>query len=186
VLIDVLRRGGRVRFVGAADRRYVGRRVRIRLLAGGRTVARPKVSRSGLFRASAKLPPRGIRNTSRARYQAVIGDERSLALKLVRRMMVTRSSVRAGRVTIEGVVLRPHARQARAIVVKRRVSCGRWQTVKRVEPRSGGRFRITLDAPAPGRAAAYRLQTRVPGGRSQARLYPTFTLPRYVSGDRAL
>jgi hypothetical protein len=186
VLIDVLRRGNRVRLVGAADRRYAGRRVRIRLLAGGKTVARPKVAPSGLFQASAKLPPRSIRNTGRARYQAAIGRERSLALKLVRRLVVTRTSARNGRVTIQGVVVRPHARPARAIVVKRRVSCERWRTVARVQPRTGGRFRITLRAPREGQAAVIRLETRVPGSRSQSRLYPTFTLPRYVSSGRVL
>ena len=66
MLIDVYEQAGRVRLLGAADRRYVGRRVRIRFIGTGRTVARPP-----------------------ARYDASIGKQRSMKLKLERRMLAT-------------------------------------------------------------------------------------------------
>jgi hypothetical protein len=87
---------------GVADRRYVGRRVRIRSRATGRTVARPKVSRDGTFRATAPLPEARLRPTNRARYEATIGKQRSMRLKLQRRMLVTEMAARHGRVTIAG------------------------------------------------------------------------------------
>ncbi len=70
VLIDVFEQGDRVRLLGAADRRYVGKRMRIRLMATRQTVARPRVRRDGTFRATAPLPDAKIRDTSKARYEA--------------------------------------------------------------------------------------------------------------------
>ena len=183
VLIDVLRRNGRVRLVGAAHRRYAGRRVRIRFTATGKTVARPRVRTSGLFTATAKLPPRKLRRTNRARYQASIGGEKSLRLKLVRRMLVTRTSASGGRVTIAGRVVRPLARPVRTITVKRRVSCGSFNVVKRFKPRRDGSFRVTLDGPPGSQAAVYRMQTRVRKFVTNPKTFPTFTLPRFVALD---
>ena len=56
MLIDVLRSKGKVRLLGAANRRFAGRRVKIRFTATGKVVARPRVRRSGLFTATAPLP----------------------------------------------------------------------------------------------------------------------------------
>ena len=109
VLIDVYEHAGRVRLLGAADRRYIGRRVRIRFMADGRTVARPRVRRDGTFRATAPLPDARIRGTNRARYEASIRKQRSMRLKLMRRMLVTEMSSRGGIVTIAGRVLQPLA-----------------------------------------------------------------------------
>ena len=67
VLIDVYEQGGRVRLLGAADRRYVGRRVRIRFMADRHTVARPKVRRDGTFEATAPLPAARASATPAAR-----------------------------------------------------------------------------------------------------------------------
>ena len=81
--------------------------MKIRFLATGKVVARPRVRPTGLFTATAKLPRRKLRAINRARYRAVGG-------------------------------------------------AGSEQ------------------------AAVYRLQTRVRKFASNPRLYPTFTLPRYV------
>ena len=180
VLIDVYRERGRVRLLGAAHRRYVGRRVRIRFTAGGRTVARPRVRRNGTFRATAKLPPRKIRETNRARYQATIRREKSMRLKLVRRMLVTRMRSRGDRVVIAGRVVRPLASPVATVIVKRRLSCGRWRVVRRFRPDRDGRFRVRLRGPDEGQAAVYRMSTRVKLYSWFPKLYPTFTLPRYV------
>jgi hypothetical protein len=180
VLIDVYEQAGRVRLLGAADRRYVGRRVRIRSLATGRTVARPRVRRDGTFRATAPLPDERVRTTNLARYEAVIQKQRSMRLKLARRMQVTEMSSRGGVVTIAGRVLGPLTRPVRPVLVKRRVSCRDWKVVKRFTPRPDGSFRVTLAAPADGAAAVYRMTTRVKLYDWFAKTYPTFTLPRYV------
>jgi len=52
--------------------------------------------------------------------------------------------------------------------------------IKRFTPPASGRFKITVGGPGSQQAAAYRLQTRVRKFASNPKLYPTFTLPRYV------
>jgi hypothetical protein len=180
VLIDVKIHGSRVRLFGAADRRYAGRRIRIRSSWDGRTVARPRLSATGLFHATAQLPPPKVRPTNDARYQASVGGQRSLDLKLVRRMIVTSTTRDGTTVRIVGRVTRPLASPVRAIEVKRRVSCSRWTVVKRFKPRADGRFSVALKAPAQGQAAAYRMHTKVRKFANVPKLFPTFTLPRYV------
>jgi hypothetical protein len=180
VLIDVLRSKGKVRLLGAAHRRFAGRRVRIRFTATGKTVARPRVRTSGLFTATAPLPRRKLRATNRARYIAQIGKQKSLRLKLVRRMLVSGTTVKGRRVTIAGRIVRPLGAPVQRVVVKRRLSCGRYRVVKRFTPPAGGRFRVTLAGPPSRQAAVYRLQTRVRKFTTNPKLFPTFTLPRYV------
>ena len=180
VLIDVYEHAGRVQLLGAADRRYIGRRVRIRFLADGKTVARPRVRRDGTFRATAPLPDARIRGTNRARYEASIGKQRSMRLKLMRRMLVTEMSSRNGVVTIAGRVVQPLTEPVETVLVKRRVTCKRWKVVKRFRPARDGSFRVRLKAPDDGEAAVYRMTTRVKLYDWFAKTYPTFTLPRYV------
>ena len=180
VLVDVLERGGRVHLFGAADRRYVGRRVDLVYSRTGRVVARPVVAADGSFAATAPLPARAARRAGTARYRAVIGSERSLNLKLDRRMVVSDVTAANGKVTITGLVVRPLARPVAPIVVKRRVSCSRTEVVARVKPSSDGAFRVTVDAPPGAAAAVYRLSTRVRRTRSNPRTFPTYTLPRGV------
>jgi len=185
VLVDVHRRAGRVRLLGVADRRLIGRTVAIRFVrlsthSRGRVVAHARVGRNGVFRATAPLPARKLRRSNRARYQAVVGRERSLRLKLVRRMTTTSARTARGRVTISGRVLGPLASPARAIVVRRRVSCSRTVVARRVRPDRTGRFRVTLAGPPRTLAATYRFETRVRRHASNPKLFPTFTLPRSV------
>jgi hypothetical protein len=176
----VLRSNGKVRLFGAASRRFAGRRVTLRFLATGKVVARPVVRRTGLFAATVELPRRRLRATNRARYRAEIAKQKSLRLKLVRRMIVSGTSVKGRKVTIAGRVVRPLGAPIQPVVVKRRLSCGRYRVVKRFTPPASGQFRITLDGPPSRQAAAYRLQTRVRKFSSNPKLFPTFTLPRYV------
>ena len=180
VLTDVISRGGRVVLTGAADRRYVGRRVRIFFPHQRRYVASAIVRRDGTFRTTAALPARRLRGTNLARYQARIGRERSLRLKLQRRMIVRSVRVRGGNVRISGRVSRPLAAPARTITIKRRVSCTRQAVVARVKPNRRGEFSVTVKAPPKQQAAVYRLGTRVRKTRRNPKTYPTFTLPRYV------
>src|SRR3954452_21888341 len=180
VLTDVLRRGKRVRIVGVADRKLAGKRVSIHFTATGRRVASAVVSKSGNFRTTAALPSKRLRRTNKARYQAVLGKEKSLRLKLVRRMVVRGVRSKSGKVTISGRVSRPLGRPARTIRVVRRVSCKRGIVVKRIKPRRDGTFRVTVSAPPRTQAAVYRLGTQVRKNTRNPKLFPTFTLPRAV------
>jgi len=186
VLVDVLERSGRVRLLGVADRTLAGRTADVRLVPldardRGRVVARAKVGADGWFRASAPLPPKRVRATNDARYMAVAGAERSLRLKLSRRMALTRVSSGAGRVTISGRISAPLGRPAREIVVKRRLSCRRMEVAARVRPSRTGAFRVTLPAPTGVLAAVYRLETSVPKTTRNLKVFPTYTLPRSVT-----
>ena len=181
VLADVLP-GQRVRLQGYADKALVGRTVSIVLTATGDRVARAVVQRDGSFRTTAPLPPEAIRAGDLARYQAVVGDERSFRLKLLRRMVVESVTTRGRRVTVVGRVVKPLASPPRAIEVRRRVSCSRWQVVDRIRPDRSGRFRTTLQGPPELLAATYRFATRVrssAGGNSR-KTFETFTLPIFV------
>lgn len=180
VLVDVLPRDGRVKLNGAADRRYVGRTVSVVFGATGRVVARAKVRRDGSFATTAPMPPRRLRSTNAARYEARIGRERSLDLKLQRRMVLSSIVSRAGKVTITGRVVGPLGSPLRTITLTRRVSCRRSERVARFRPRRDGRFRITVAAPKGRDTAVYRLGTKVRRTTTNPKLFPTFTLPRAV------
>jgi hypothetical protein len=183
-LIDVLQEGGRVKLQGAADpRRFAGRRVRIVSRWDGRTVARPTVSKSGLFDATVALPPGDVRHSNRARYRAAIGGERSLDLKLERRMLVTTvKALGKRRVRLSGHITRPFGSPLQEISVTRRISCGNVRVVARLKPDSHGRFSVTLKGPKTDRVYVFRFRTKVRYDTRSARLMRTYTLPRYVLG----
>lgn len=186
VLVDVLRRGRRVKLLGAANRDYAGRRVAIRLQATHRVVAHATVRKDGSFATTAPLPPRRFRTPARrnrVRYTAEIGRERSRSLKLHRRMIVTRMSSAGGKVTIAGRVVGPLTHPATTITVTRRLSCAKVAVVKRFRPRANGRFSVTVPAPPNQIAAVYRMTTFVRANRHNAKRFPTFTLPRGVALD---
>jgi hypothetical protein len=180
VLIDVLQRRGRVQLLGAAARELTGQRVTIRFTADGRVVARPRVGSDGLFRATAPLPPSAIRRTNRARYRAQIGREKSLRLKLARRMLVQSTRVSGSRVTIAGRVVKPLGDPVQTVIVERRVACGRYAVVRRFKPAQDGRFRVRLAGPDDSQSAVFRMRTKVRRNTRSATLFPTFTLPRFV------
>ncbi|WP_205695880.1 hypothetical protein [Conexibacter sp. SYSU D00693] len=183
VLTDVVPEGRRVRLLGAADRSLAGKRVAITLQATGKVVARPVVRADGSFTATAPMPSRKVRSGNRARYVAKVGRERSLNLKLQRRMQVTGVRSKGGAVTISGRVARPLAgtERARRITVKRRLSCKTWETVGTTAPKADGSFRITVDAPEGTAAAVYRLGSKVRRTTRNPKLFPTFSLPRAVN-----
>ena len=185
VLVDVLERGRRVKLLGAANRDYVGRRVAIRLRATGKVVAHAKVRKDGSFETTAPAPPRAFlathRRANRVRYRAEIGKEKSLPLKLRRRLVVSSMTSKKGKVTIAGRVVGPLTTPVSTVRVVRRVSCHKVVLVKRFKPRPDGTFRVTVKAPKHQAAAVYRLVTRVREKPSNPRTYPTFTLPRGVA-----
>jgi hypothetical protein len=182
VLEDVVMKGGRVQFIGYADRKYAGSKVAVVFTATGKTVASPVVGADGKFSASAPLPPRSLRGTNEARYVARIQKERSLELKLMRRMLVESVRVSAGKVTIAGRVTKPFARRAanRRIELQRRVSCARTETIATFMPRADGTFSVTVAAPPNQGAAVYRLHTKTRPTANSRKDFDTFTLPRAV------
>lgn len=184
VLVDVLQDGGRVKLLGAADRKLAGRTVALRLAATGKTVATAKVAADGSFSATAPLPPAKIRGTNKARYQATVGSEKSLDLKLARRMIVSAVSARGGKVTIAGRVVLPLANPRANITLTRRLSCKRSEVVKRFKPAADGTFKVTVDAPDDATAAVYRMSTVVRRTTSSNTTSPTYTLPRGVNLTR--
>lgn len=184
VLVDVLERAGRVALTGVADPKYIGKRVSIVFEGTGQTVARPIVKPDGSFDATAPLPRQSLLGSNRARYVARIGAERSMNLKLRRRLIVTRMVSRGGRVTIAGRVVGPLPRPAAPITLRQRVSCTKDKVVRTFRPRPNGTFSITVPQPSKGGTAVYRLTTKVLFSAHGKALSDTFTLPRAVELHR--
>lgn len=180
VLVDVRRVGNRVRLQGVTRATQAGKRVALRFQATGAIVARPTVQRDGTFEAFVSLPSARVRATNRARYRAELEGERSLNLKLARRMDIT--GLRQGsEIRISGRVSRPLAAPVATITVRERTECGTpAKVVARIKPASDGRFTVTFAAPERVDSAIYRLETRVRKTRSNPKTYPTYTLIRGV------
>jgi hypothetical protein len=187
ILVDVLAQDGHVKLLGAANRRYVGKQVAIRLRATAKVVAHAKVRKDGSFQTMAPLPARAYfashAKANSVRYRAEIGKELSLPLKLQRRLIVSTLTSEKGKVTIAGRVVRPLTRPVATIRLVRRVSCHKVVLVKRFKPHADGTFKVTVKAPAGQAAAVYRMATSVREKLSNPRSYPTFTLPRGVALD---
>jgi hypothetical protein len=182
VLEDVFADHGRVQLLGVADRRLAGQKVSLVFSATGKVVATAVVGADGHFKATAPLPPRGLRNSDRARYVARVGGQSSLNLKLARRMLVTRVGSAGGKVTITGLVVPPLAGKAkdRTITLQRVVACKKTETVTKFRPSGNGSFSVTVPA-VPGQSAAvYRLSTRVRSSAKGSALKTTYTLPRAI------
>lgn len=183
VLTDVQERAGKVRLLGVADRSLAGQQVQIVFPHTGKVVATPTISPDGSFSAKAALPPKALRPTNDARYMAVVGKDKSLSLKLERRMIVTRADSANGKVTIAGRITGPLSKPAAKITVSRRVSCKKNEVVKRIKPSANGHFKVTVDAPEGELAAVYRLTSRVRRTTQKNTTSPTFTLPRAIALD---
>jgi len=179
VLLDVFQERGRVRLRGAANRDFAGKTVTIKYRASGnRVVARAKVAANGSFETTAPLPLTKVRATNASRYTAVRGEERSLPLKLVRRMRTSSVRSSGGFVTIRGRVSRPLAAPTQEIRLIRRVACGKAELIKRFKPKADGSFTVRVKATE--RPAVYRATTRVRKVVTNSKTYPTFTLPRGI------
>jgi hypothetical protein len=179
VLTDVVMRARRVSLVGAADKSLAGQRVEI-VFGARRKVASAVVGRDGSFSTTAPLPNRAIRDTSRARYTARVGKEKSLSLKLTRRVVMEPLTSRAATVALTGQVVPPLTRPAAQLVVQEQVSCTQWKTVARRPGPANGKFQITVAAPADQQAAVYRVSTAVRKNLTSRKRFATFSLPLAV------
>jgi DNA-binding beta-propeller fold protein YncE len=160
VLTDVMMRTGGVSLVGVADKSLAGQHVQI-VFSAGKTIATAVVGADGWFSATAPLPKKSIRGTNRARYTAVVGNEKSLALKLTRRVVMEPLTSKAGIVTLTGQVIPPLTKPAAEILVQAQVSCTQWKTTARKPAHASGRFEVSVAAPAGQQAAVYRVSTAV-------------------------
>ena len=177
-LVEVRASGTRVILAGETAKANSGRDVT--LLFAGRHLTTARVQPDGTFRTTAPLPARKLRTTNRARYTAVLGELRSPAMKLTRRMQITKITSKAGTVTIAGRVTRPLARPVRTVTLREYADCHGHQV--RLERRGirvspSGAFRVTVRAPAGG-VAYYRALTQVRNPSPTSRNFNTFTLLR--------
>jgi hypothetical protein len=156
VLEDVVASGTKVKLLGVAEKSLAGKTVDLVFAATGKIVAHAKVGANGRFAATAPLPPRALRRSSKARYEARIGKVRSLTLKLERRMQVLTIASKGGVVRITGRVVAPFARRAadRVIRLQRQVSCGKLTTGATVRPKANGTFSVSVKAPAGASASS--------------------------------
>ncbi len=156
-LLSVAGAGRRVRFAGVADVADAGQRVVI-TTTGSRTVARATVRADGSFDAAGPRP-RG-RAAHRTRYVAVLGERRSSAIRLVRRLRARLTSSSTS-VTIAGRVTPPLDKPVRRVVITRLTSCAEGdEVVARVRPGARGRFSVTLPRGGAG-PELYRARTQV-------------------------
>jgi hypothetical protein len=180
-LVDVAERPDHVTLLGAAAASEVGKRVSIVFTKTGKVVSTATIRDSGFFRASAPLPPKAQRGDNDARYMAVLGKDKSMSLKLHRRMRISRMSNRGGHILMVGKIVGPLV-PGQKIVVRKRESCTTDTIVKTFTPTKPGSFKLYLPLPDKGQAAVYRATTMVPGATGDSgKTFPTFTLPGYVS-----
>jgi alpha-tubulin suppressor-like RCC1 family protein len=178
-LTDVVQRNRRVLLDGAAVSSLAGHEVKI-LFDGNHQVATATIDPSGLFSASAPLPPPRLRGSNSTRYLAESGSLKSLDLKLTRRVVLDPPTSSAGKVMLAGQVAPPLAKPTAPIVVQQQVTCSATKTIARIKPIADGRFALTIAAPPNAEAAIYRLATKVRGNAKSSKLFPTDSLPEPV------
>jgi hypothetical protein len=178
VLNDAYIQGSRVAIAGSAAKSLVGKKVKILFGVAGKQVATATVGAGGEFTTSAPLPPAKIREALSTRYTAEIGSERSLHLKLTRRLQLEPPTASGATVELTGQVQLPLTKPIAPIVVEQQLECGKTVVVDRVTPPSSGRFRISLPVPAGAKAAIYTLKSSVAANRrSTSHGFTTYSLP---------
>lgn len=178
VLNDLYMRNGRVQVRGVAREALRGRRVTLRFGGPtGKPVGSATVGNDGRFAAEAKLPPKKIRGTNKARYTVTVGRSSSSTLKLTRRMNITSADARLDEVLVRGKVATPLAKPARRItLLARSADCKRWVTLGSARPSKNGRFAVRVKKPA-GAAVVVRASTTVRTSTRSKRTARTYTLP---------
>ncbi len=176
VLNDVLIRGARVALVGSAAKSLDGKKVKI-TFDGNEQVASAKVGTNGQFSTTAALPPARLRDSNSARYMAESGNQRSLDLKLTRRLSLEPPKTSGRTVTLVGQVVPPLTKPIAAVVVQQQLECGKTTIAKRFTPSPSGHFRITLTVPAAAKAGIYRLTSSVTENPGAKHGFATYSLP---------
>jgi DNA-binding beta-propeller fold protein YncE len=178
VLNDVLIRGSRVLLEGSAAASLHGKKVKI-IFDGRKLVATAIIGVNGEFSATAPLPPARLRDSNSARYMAEAGSQRSLDLKLTRRLVLEppKFSAGAGTVTLVGQLLAPLTKPVASVSVQQQLECGATKTVGSFKASTNGRFRITFKVPAIAKAGLYRLASSVAEKPGAKHGFATYSLP---------
>jgi hypothetical protein len=176
VLNDVLIHGGRVELEGSAAKSLDGKKVKI-VFDGGKVVASATVAADGQFSTTAALPPARLRNSNSARYMAESGSERSLNLKLTRRLALEPPKFSGGTVTLVGQVLPPLTKPVASVTVQQQLECGKTTVVTHFTPSKTGSFHISFPVPAAAKAGIYRLTSAVAQKPGSKRGFATYSLP---------
>lgn len=176
VLIDVLPLTRTVQLFGATRLAYAGQTVSIYSTWNNKRVADVVVNKDGTFSKQLPLPPKSIRFKSSTRYEARIGSERSLRLKLFRYTGVNALRVVDGKVSITGRLYGRYVTKSKRITLMRLSSCkgGKAKYVKVGNYRvTRGSFKITAPIPANSAGEVFRTRASQESGRSV-----TFSLPK--------
>ncbi len=177
---DVVQSNGRVLLDGAAAPSLAGETVKI-LFDGRQQVACAKIGAQGQFSTSAPLPPAKLRSGNSARYIAEAGTQKSLDLKLTRRLILDPPVSANGKVTLTGQVLPPLGKPTPMIDVEQQLTCGGGtRLVAQLKPIASGRFIVRVAAPSGAQAVLYRLSTKVRETKSSPKLFATDSLPQAV------
>lgn len=186
ILVDVyVASQNRVVLNGIAANKYIGKKIKIRSRWNGKVVATPIVQADNSFRVNVPLPPKNIARTNEARYQAYSGTDKSLDLKLYRRMTVSSLEVvTGGRVIMKGRLLgaRPNYRlKSSRVYLTQRIGCGKAKKITSVQPSKYGSYRFSIPIPKGASSAVYRAQSVVLTHRTSTHLNKTYTLPRPIT-----
>jgi hypothetical protein len=176
VLNDVLIRGSRVDLQGSAAKSLDGKKIKI-VFDGNSPVATATVGTDGEFSTTAPLPPVRLRDSNSARYMAESGSQRSLNLKLTRRLSLEPPTFAAGTVTLVGQVVPPLTKPVSEVTVSQELECGKTTTAGRFKTSASGHFRITLKVPAAAQAGIYRLTSGVVEKPGAKHSFATYSLP---------
>ena len=182
VLNDVLVRGGRVELTGSAASSLDGKQVSI-VFGASKTVASVTVGSNGAFSASVPLPSAKLRDSNSARYTAVSGAQRSLSLKLTRRLSLESLTASGGSVVLSGQVVLPLAHPVALVTVQQQLECGTTREVLKFKPAANGRFHVSVPVPAGAKAAIYRLTTSVRESTRSRHSFATYSLPLPIALD---
>lgn len=177
VLNDVLIHGDRVDLEGSAAKSLDGKKVKIVFDGGSKAVASATVGANGEFATTAPLPSARLRDSNSARYMAESGSQRSLDLKLTRRLSLEPPRFSDGTVTLVGQVLPPLTKPVAKIAVQQELECGKTSVVAHVTPSASGHFRIVVQVPAAAKAGLYRLTSSVRENTRSKRGFATYSLP---------
>jgi hypothetical protein len=170
---------------GVAGPRSIGAKVAIVATSSGKRVATAIVGGDLTFSTTAALPPKAIRNTNAARFQARLVHERSSRLKFARRMTETVARrLDPARVRISGRVTGPLARPVATVLVRASTRCpgrtsARGPIVARgVRVQRSGRWTATITLPPSLRRGRVflRAETRIRKSTRSPKLFRTFSL----------
>jgi hypothetical protein len=123
-----------------------------------------------------------LRDSNSTRYLAESGSQRSLNLKLTRRLTLEPPKFSGGSVTLSGQVVPPLTKPIAKVTVEQQLECGKTSKVLTFTPPASGRFHVTINGiPANAKAGIYRLTSSVTEKPGAKHGFATFSLPLPVA-----